>query len=128
GGGDRLCWLPPGKTHREQSVQPEDNGGRRQNGEKHHGFGAKASQKDLQITDRGKPQPIDQEVAREPEQDQANPDDDGRNDQPDHVASPWSLPFGSGNPDRHGLMIAEMRDAYRLIRGRDWRVKAVDAE
>ena len=74
-----------------------------------------AGPKNLQITDRGKPQPINQEVAREPEQDQANPDEDGRNDEPDHGALPWCLPSGSGNPDRHGLMIAEMRDACRLI-------------
>src|SRR5713226_4953098 len=53
--------------------------------------------------------PIDQEVAREPEQDQANPDDEGRNDEPDHGVLPWCLPSGSGDPDRHGLMIAEMR-------------------
>ena len=91
------------------------------------GLGADRRQENLQITDRGKPQPIDQEVAREPEQDQANPDDDGRNDEPDHGALPWCLPFGSGNPDRHGLIIAEMRDACRLIRGRDCPAKAGDA-
>jgi hypothetical protein len=77
-------------------------------------------QKNLQITDRVKPQPVNQEVAREPEQDQANADDGGRNDEPDHGALPWYLPFGSGNPDRHGLIIAEKWDAYRFIRGRDY--------
>ncbi|XIA65112.1 hypothetical protein ACFIOY_01215 [Bradyrhizobium sp. TZ2] len=70
-------------------------------------------QKNLRIADRGKPQPVNQEVAREPEQDQANPDEDGRNDGPDHGALPWCLPFGSGNPDRHDLIIAEMKDAGR---------------
>ena len=66
-----------------------------------------------------KTEPVNQEVAREPEQDQANPNEDGRNDEPDHGASPWYLPFGSGNPDRHGFIIAGMSDAGRLIRGRD---------
>jgi hypothetical protein len=32
---------------------------------------------------------------------------------------PWYLPSGSGDPDRHGPMIAEMRDACRLILSRD---------
>jgi hypothetical protein len=32
---------------------------------------------------------------------------------------PWCLPPGSGDPDRHGLIIAEMTDACRLIRGGD---------
>jgi hypothetical protein len=36
--------------------------------------------------------------------DQANADDDGRNDEPDHGALPWYVPFGAGNPDRHGLI------------------------
>src|SRR5207237_5143292 len=63
--------------------------------------------------------PIDQEVAREREQDQANPSEEGRNDEPDHGTLPWYLPFGSGNSDRHGVIIAEMKDACRLIRGRD---------
>src|SRR5258708_5679898 len=119
GGGESLCRLPPGKTHREPSVQPKDDGGRRQNCEKDHGFSADCCPKNLQITDRGKPQPIDQEVAREPEQDQANPDDDGCNDEPDHGVLPWYLPSGSGDPDRHASMIAEIRDACLLIRGRN---------
>jgi len=32
-----------------------------------------------------------------------------------HGASPWCLPFGSGNPDRHGLIIADISVACRLI-------------
>jgi len=117
--GGMLGPLPPGKTHREQSVQPKYGARRRQNGEKQHGFGANACQKNLQITDRGKPQPIDQDVACEPQKDQENPDDDGSNDDPHHGVSPWRPPFGSGDPDRHGLMIAEARATHRLIRGRD---------
>jgi hypothetical protein len=85
--------------------------------------GADCRPKNLRITDRGKPQPVNQEVAREPEQDQANPDEDGRDGEPDHGTLPWCLRFGSGNPDRHGLIIAEMRDACRLIRGRDCAAK-----
>jgi hypothetical protein len=75
--------------------------------------------KNLQITDRGKPQPIDQDVACEPQKDQENPDDDGSNDDPHHGVSSWRPPFGSGDPDRHGLMIAEARATHLLIRGRD---------
>ena len=126
-GRDRLRRLPSGKTHREPSVQPKDDRSSGPDCKKNDGFGADCRPKNLRITDRGKPQPVNQEVAREPEQDQANPDEDGRNDEPDHGALPWYLPSGSGNPDRHGLIIAEMRDACRLIRGRDC-VKAGDAD
>ena len=122
-GRDRLRRLPSGKTHREPSVQPKDDRSSGPDCKKNDGFGADRRPKNLRITDRGKPQPVNQEVAREPEQDQANPDEDGRNDGPDHGALPWCLPFGSGNPDRHGLIIAEMRDAGRLIRGRDCAAK-----
>src|SRR6478752_1736647 len=108
--GDRLGRLPSRQTRRKPSVQPEGDGRRGPDGKKDRGFSADCRPKDLQITDRGKPQPINQEVAREPEQNQENPDDDGRNDEPDHGASPWCLPFGSGDPDRHGMIIAETRE------------------
>src|SRR6202011_4347877 len=112
------CRLSPGKTPRQPSIQRKDEGSQRPNDEKDDGFGSDRRQKDLQITDRGEPQPIDQEVAREPEQQQADPDDDGRNDDDGQGTSPWWFPFGSGNPDRHGLIIAEIKDACRLIRRR----------
>src|SRR5258706_1269728 len=117
--GDGLGWRPPGETHREPSVQPEDDGSRRPDGKKDDGFSANCCPENLQIPDRGKPQPIDQEVAREPEQYQENSDDDGGNDEPDQGASPWCLPAGSGDPDRHSLIIAETRDTYRFIRNRE---------
>src|SRR5216684_2808278 len=118
--GDGLGRLPPGETRREPSVQPEDDGSRRPDGQKDDGFSADCCPENLQITDRGKPQPIDQEVAREPEQYQENPGHNGRNDEPDHGALPWHLPFGSGDPDRHGIIIAEMSGSYRLFAiGRD---------
>src|SRR5882672_6687259 len=126
-GRDRLRRLPSAKTHREPSVQPKYDGSSRPDRKKDGGFGADRYPKNLQITDRGKPQPVNQEVAHEPEQDQANPNGDGRNDEPDHGTLPWYVPFGSGNPDRHGLIIAEMRDACRLIRGSGLPVKAGDA-
>src|SRR5437879_2904368 len=113
--GDGLGWRPSGETHREPSVQPEDDGSRRPDGKKDDGFCADCCPENLQIADRGKPQPIDQEVAREPEQNQENPDDDGRNDDPDHGASPWCLPFGSGDPDRHGKIIAETRETVTAL-------------
>jgi hypothetical protein len=68
-----------GKTHGEPSVQPKDDRSSRPDRKKDHGFSADCCPKNLQIADRGKPQPVNQEVAREPEQEQANPDDDGRN-------------------------------------------------
>src|SRR3984957_17431088 len=118
-GGDSLHRLPPGKTHRKPSVQPKDDGGRCPDSKKDDRFGGDRRQENLQKADRGKPQPIDQEVAREPEQEQASADGNGRNCEPDHGTLPWYLPSGSGDPDRHGPMIAEMRDACRLIRSRD---------
>src|SRR3984957_3215708 len=118
-GGDSLHRLPPGKTHRKPSVQPKDDGGRCPDSKKNDRFGGDRRQENLQKADRGKPQPIDQEVAREPEQEQANADGNGRNCEPDHGTLPWYLPSGSGDPDRHGPMIAEMRDACRLILSRD---------
>ena len=118
-GRNRLRRPPSGKVHREPSVQPKDDRSPGPDCKKNDGFGADRRPKNLRITDRGKPQPVNQEVAREPEQDQANPNEEGRNRGPDHGALPWYLPFGSGNPDRHGLIIAEMRDACRFIRGRD---------
>ena len=102
GGGDRLRRLLPGKTHGKQSVQPKYDAGCRQDREKHRGLGADAGQEHRSITDRGKPQPIDQHVAREPEQDQANAADDGRNNELHHGVLPWRLPSGCGDPDRHG--------------------------
>ena len=117
--GDRLYRLPPRKTHREPSVQPKNDGSHHPDSKKDDGFSANCRPKNLQVTDREKPQPIDQQVTRDPEKDQANPDSDGRNDELDHGVLLRCLPSGSGNPDRHGLIIAEMKDACRLIRGRD---------
>ncbi|MGY4283977.1 hypothetical protein ACVWXO_003197 [Bradyrhizobium sp. LM2.7] len=117
--GNSLCRLPLGETQGKQSVQPKHGGGCRQNGQQQHGLGADAGQKDRQITDRGKPQPIDEEIGCELKQEQANPDDEGRNDEPHHGVLPWCLPLGSSDPDRHGRMIAEMKDACRLIHAGD---------
>jgi len=119
--------LPSGKAHREPSVQPKDDRSPGPDCKKNGGFGADRRPKNLRITDRGKPQPVNQKVAREPEQDQANPNEDGRNHRPDHGALPWYLPFGSGNPDRHGFIIAGMRDAGRFIRVSGLRLKAGNA-
>src|SRR6266404_5521916 len=118
-GRDRLRRLLSGKAHCKPSIQPKDDGSSGPDRKKDDGFSPDCCPKNLQITDRGKPQPVYQEVACEPEQEQANPDDDGRNDEPDHGVLPWYLRLGSGNPDRHGVIIAEMKDACRLIRDRD---------
>src|SRR6266404_1122376 len=118
-GGDGMRRPPSGKTPRKPSVQPKDDSSPDPDRKKDDDFSADCCPENLQITDRRKPQPVNQEVAREPKQDQANPTDNGRNDDPDQGALSWYFPFGSGNPDRHGSSIAEMRDACRLIRGRD---------
>ena len=93
-----MCRLPPRKTRREQSVEPENDGGRRPGSEKDDGLGDDGRQENLPITDRGEPQPIDQEVAREPKQDQANPADDGRDDVPDHGAPSGTFRLGPAIP------------------------------
>ena len=66
-----------GKAGRKRSVQPQDDRGRHEAGEKDSGLGADGRPEDIQIADRGKPQPIDQQVARESQQDQADRDNDG---------------------------------------------------
>ena len=117
----------PGKAGRERSVHPQDDGGRHEDDEEDFGFGADGRPEDAQIADRGKPQPIDQEVVREPQQDQADRDDDGSDEERHHGASPRLPPPGSGDPDRHGLMIAEAGDAHRSIRGRIYPANAAEA-
>ena len=59
----------PGEARRERPVHPQDDGGRQEDGEEDFGFGDDGRPEDAQIADRGKPQPIDQEIAREPQQD-----------------------------------------------------------
>ncbi len=92
---------PPGKAECKPRIRPHDDGSCDEDDEKNAGFGADRGPKDLQIADRGEPHPVDQEVTGEAEQDQENSEDDGSNEQPYHGVSPWCLPFGSGNPDRH---------------------------
>jgi len=55
GGG--LCRLPPGKTHREQSVQPKDDGRSPSKRRKRPGFAPMLVKKPAD-NDRGKPQPM----------------------------------------------------------------------
>jgi hypothetical protein len=55
------------KAGRERPVHPKHGGSRYEDDEKNFGFGANGRPEDRQIADRGKPQPIDQEVAREPQ-------------------------------------------------------------
>ena len=90
-----------GKAGRKRSVQPQDDGGRHEDGEKDSGLGADGRPEDVQIADRGKPQPIDQQVAHEPQQDQADRDNDGSDDERHHGASPPRPRLGSGDPNRH---------------------------
>src|SRR5208283_2566379 len=107
-----------GQSGRERSVHPKDDGSRYEDDGKNFGFGANGRPEDRQIADRRKPQPIDQEVVREPQQDQADRADDASYDKRKHGASPQLPPPGSCDPDRHSLMIAEAGDAHLPIRGR----------
>jgi hypothetical protein len=65
--GGELCPPPPGEVEREPPVCPQDDRSSHEDGEKHRPFGSNGHPKDGRIADRGKPQPIDQEVIREPQ-------------------------------------------------------------
>jgi len=56
----------------ERPVHPQDYCGRHEDGEEDFGFGADCRPEDVRIADRGKPQPINQEVGRESQKDQAD--------------------------------------------------------
>ena len=53
---------PVGETERKRSIHPQDDGGRQKDGEEYLGFGEYDRPEDAKITDRGKPQPINQEA------------------------------------------------------------------
>jgi hypothetical protein len=113
-----------GKAGRKRSVQPQEDGGRPEDGEKDSGLGADGRPEDVQIADRGKPQPIDQQVAHEPQQDQADRDNDGSDDERHHGASPPRPRSGSGDPNRHGLIRRyEMARPFRLY---NWRIARLE--
>ena len=116
--GDRRGRRRPGEMRRKQAVGSEDHGRRRKNDDKRDRLGADRRQEHRQITDRGEPQPVDQDIARVPEQDQADSADEGCNDQPGQGARPWCVRSGSGDPDRHDPTIAKTGNADRRIRGR----------
>ena len=106
----------PGEAKCKARVCPQDGGGRRENNEEDGGFRADRGPEDPLVAYRGEPHPVDQDVAHDSEQDQANCDNAGRDDESHHGASPWCLPFGSGNPDGHSGIIAE-RQTWRACRG-----------
>ena len=108
---------PSGKAECEPCVGPHNDGSCCEDHKKHCGFRGDRRPENLRITDCGEPHPVDQEVADEPEKDQANCCDDGSNDQPYHGVSPWYLRFGSGNPDRHRKTIAETSCVIAFVLG-----------
>src|SRR5262249_40800679 len=84
-------------------IGPCDEESCREESEKNSGFRGDSRPEDLRIADRGEPHRVDEEVAKQSKQDQANCAGDANNDQPwQDVTPPWCLLFGPGNPDRHG--------------------------
>jgi hypothetical protein len=100
--GGMLRPLRACEARRKQSVQPQDGGGRQEDRKEHCRFGNDGRPEHFQIADCGKPQPIHQEVAHEAEQDQADRDENSRDDEPYHGASPRCPPPWSRDSDGHG--------------------------
>src|SRR5207248_903474 len=95
----------PGEPGGQGYVHPQENGGPRENGEEEDRLAAKNRPEDVQIPDSGEPGPIDQEVTRQAQYDEAGHDDYDT----DRDASSWHYPASllcspSSRPsDRVGL-------------------------
>src|SRR6516225_2895062 len=101
---------------REPSVHPKHSGGCGEYAANDRSFGGEAGPKNLQIADRGKPEPVDHDLACDLDEPQGNDEDDGRNDPPCQDASPRDFASGSGNLERHDPIIAESDGACRVVR------------
>jgi hypothetical protein len=62
-------------------IHQQDDRGRQKDGEEYFGFGDYGRPEDTKITDRGKPQPINQEASGEPQQNKADQKDNGDDDE-----------------------------------------------
>ena len=77
----------PGEPGGQGSVHPQENGGPGENREEEHRLAAKNRPEDIQIPDGREPGPIDQEVTRQAQYDEAGHDDDNS----DRDASSWHI-------------------------------------
>ena len=68
--------LSLGEPIRQGSVQPQEDGGRREHGEEEGDLCLEHRPKDIEIADGRKPEPVNQDVRRESKRDQASCDDD----------------------------------------------------
>src|SRR5207244_8440193 len=75
----------PGKPKGQGAVHPKENGGHRENGEEEDRLAAKNRPEHTRIPDRREPGPIDQEVSRQAQYDEARDDDDNS----DRDGSSW---------------------------------------
>src|ERR1700726_3556441 len=78
----------PGEPGGQGSVHPQENGGPGENREEEHRLAAKDRPEDIQIPDGREPGPIDQEVTRQAQCDEAGHDDYDS----DRDASSWHYP------------------------------------
>ena len=78
----------PGKPVGQGSVQPQEDGGPHKDGEEEDRLAAKNCPEDIQIPDGREPGPIDQEVTRQAQYDEAGHDDYDS----DRDASSWHYP------------------------------------
>jgi len=95
--------LSLGEAIRQVPVKPQKDGGRREHGQKEGGLCPENRPEDIKIADGRKPKPINQQIPRDSEHDEASCDDDHRyyNGSPRHIA-PQSRP-SSGTRDRVAL-------------------------
>src|SRR5262249_25026260 len=68
--------LSPGEPVGEVSVQPQEGGGPREDGEEEDRFAAENRPEDTEVANSREPGPIDQEAARQAQYDEGGQDDD----------------------------------------------------
>src|SRR6516162_9614006 len=83
-----LCPRRPGEARRKRPIHPQDGGCHQKDSQKDFGLRNDSRPEDAQITDRRKPQPIHQEVTRDPQQDKADRENGSSNEEPPYYASP----------------------------------------
>jgi hypothetical protein len=77
----------PGEPECQEPAHPQEDGGHRENGEEEDRLAAENRPEDIKISDGREPCPIDQEVARQAQHDEAGQDDNDN----DRDASSWHI-------------------------------------
>src|SRR4029077_11742079 len=77
----------PGEAGGQRAVHPKENGGHHENGEEKDRLATKNRPEHTRIPDRREPGPIDQEVSRQAQYDEAGDDDDNS----DRDGSSWHI-------------------------------------